>query len=54
MTTLYDGNGNNIEIIGSTSSSDFGVTNYAIFEDNEGSARQATFTYQSKRIYGGY
>lgn len=52
MTTLYDGNGNTIEISGSgSSSSDFGVTGYSTFEDNEGSARQATLTYQSKRIY---
>ena len=52
MTTLYDGNGNTIEISESgSSSSDFGVTGYSTFEDNEGSARQATLTYQSKRIY---
>lgn len=52
MTTLYDGNGNAIEINGgSSSSSDFGVTGYSTFDDNEGSARQATLTYQNKRIY---
>ena len=52
MTTLYDGNGNVIEISGGgSSSSDFGVTGYSTFEDNEGNARQATLTYQNKRIY---
>lgn len=52
MTTLYDGNGNTIEISGvSTSSSDFNVTGYTVYDDNEGSARQATLTYQGKRLY---
>ena len=53
MTTFYDGNGNAIEISGGSSgtSSDFDVTRYSTFDDNEGSARQATLTYQGKRLY---
>ena len=52
MPTLYDGNGNQIEISsGGSSSSDFGVTDYAIYEDNNGSARQAKLTYQGKTLY---
>ena len=50
MATLYDGNGNQIEISGS-SSSDFGVTDYAIYTDDNGSARQAKLTYQGKTLY---
>ena len=42
MPNLYDGNGNPIEISsGGSSSSDFGVTEYAAYEDDNGSARQA-------------
>lgn len=48
--SLYDINGNEIAS-GGASSSDFGVTNYALFNDNEGSARQAVLTYQGKRLY---
>lgn len=52
MATLYDGNGNKIELTGgSSSNSDFDVTNYDTFEDNTGNARQATLTYQNKRLY---
>lgn len=52
MTTLYDGNGNIIEISGSSSSSsDFGVTGYSVYEDNEGSAREGYLTYQGKKFY---
>ena len=50
MPTLYDGNGNQIEISGS-SSSDFGVSNYAVYEDDNGSARQGNLTYQGKTFY---
>lgn len=50
MATFYDGNGNPIEISSETSSN-FDVTGYSTFEDNEGSARQATLTYQGKRLY---
>ena len=50
MPNLYDGNGNQIEISGS-SSSDFGVTEYASYEDDNGSARQAKLTYQGKVLY---
>lgn len=47
---LYDINGNVIESSGT--SSDFGVTGYDTFTDNEGnSARQAILTYQGKRLY---
>lgn len=48
--SLYDINGNEI-VSGVTSSSDFGVTDYALFDDNDGSARQAILTYQGKRLY---
>lgn len=52
MPTLYDGNGNIIEISSSgTSSSDFGVSNYAVYEDDNGSARQGNLTYQGKTFY---
>lgn len=53
MSTFFDGNGNTIEISGGSSgiSSDFDVTGYSTFDDNEGSARQATLTYQGKRLY---
>lgn len=47
---LYDINGNEI-VSGGTSSSDFGVTDYALFADNDGSAREAVLTYQGKRLY---
>ena len=50
MATLYDGNGNQIEISDS-SSSDFGVTDYALYTDDNGSARQAKLTYQGKTLY---
>ena len=52
MSTFFDGNGNTIEISGGSSgiSSDFDVTGYSTFDDNEGSARQATLTYQGKRL----
>lgn len=52
MPTLYDGNGNIIEISGGgSSSSDFGVSNYAVYEDDDGSARQGNLTYQGKTFY---
>ena len=51
MTTLYDGNGNVIEISGGTGSGDFGVTEYASYTDNNGTARQAKLTYQGKTLY---
>ena len=53
MPTLYDGNGNIIEMSsgGSTGSSDFGVTEYASYADNNGTARQAKLTYQGKTLY---
>lgn len=53
MATFYDGNGNPIEISGGggTTSNTFDITGYSTFEDNEGSARQATLTYQGKRLY---
>ena len=47
---LYDNNG--VEIAsGGTESSGFDVTDYALFTDNEGSARQAILTYKGKRLY---
>ena len=52
MTTLYDGNGNTIEINGGgATSNNFDVKEYATFEDNQGSARQATLTYKNKKLY---
>lgn len=51
MSTFYDGNGNPIEISGG-GSGNFDVTGYSAFDDNkEGTARQATLTYQGKRLY---
>lgn len=52
MATFYDGNGNVIEIGGGVVASGFGVTEYALFTDNDGtSARQAILTYDGKRLY---
>lgn len=51
MTVLYDGNGNIIEINNNTNSGDFGVSNYAVYEDGNGSARQGNLTYQGKTFY---
>lgn len=53
MPTFYDGNGNVIDISGGTGtgSGDFGVTEYTIYTDNDGSARQAKLTYQGKTLY---
>lgn len=52
MPTLYDGNGNEIKISsGGSSSGDFGVTEYSIYEDDNGNARQAKLTYQGKTLY---
>lgn len=51
MSTFYDGNGNPIEISGG-GSGNFDVTGYSVFDDNkEGTAREATLTYQGKRLY---
>lgn len=47
---LYDINGNVVP--NSSITSDFGVTGYDLFVDNDGvSARQAVLTYQGKRLY---
>ena len=52
MSILYDGNGNPINISsGGTGSGDFGVTDYATYEDDNGSARQGKLTYQGKTFY---
>ena len=52
MPDLYDGNGNPINISsGGTGSGDFGVTDYATYEDDNGSARQGKLTYQGKTFY---
>lgn len=46
---IYDGNGNLIEVSGS---SKLDVTEYSLFKDNDGvSARQAILTYDGKRLY---
>ena len=48
---LYDINGNVISS-GESASSNFGVTDYNVFTDNDNvSARQAVLTYQGKRLY---
>ena len=50
MATLYDGNGNPIEI--SSGSSDLGVTEYKGFTNDKGeSTRQAVLTYNGKKLY---
>ena len=49
MSTFYDGNGNPITIEGGTSA--FGVTDYGLYTDNTGSARQAVLTEDGKRLY---
>ena len=53
MSDLYDGNGNKIEINGGDSgtSGDFGVSNYSVYKDDNGSARQGKLTYQGKTFY---
>ena len=49
---ICDINGKTIVTDGSTATSDFGVTDYAVFTDAYGdSARQAVLTYQGKRLY---
>lgn len=49
---LYNGYGNKIEVSSSSdSNSDFGVAGYAVYEDNEGTARQGYLTYQGHKFY---
>lgn len=51
MATLYDGNGNPIQVSGGASS-DFGVTEYDLFTNDKGeSSREAVLTYQGKKLY---
>lgn len=50
MTTLFDGNGNQIDVSG-TGSSNFDVTNYSTYEDSVGTARQGQLTYGGNRFY---
>nr|DAF73986.1 MAG TPA: hydrolase [Bacteriophage sp.] len=51
MAKLYTVSGTEIPV-GSAGASDFGVADYSIYEDDAGnSARQATLTYQGKRLY---
>lgn len=50
MATLYDGNGNAVEIEGGASV--FDVTDYGLFTNDAGdSARQAVLTYNGKKLY---
>lgn len=50
MANLYNRDGTVFSVGGGTS--DFGVTEYNAFEDNDGvSARQAVLTYQGKKLY---
>lgn len=51
MSVFYDGNGNPITIDGGSCTSAFGVTDYKLYTDNDGSARQAVLTYDGKRLY---
>lgn len=51
MSVFYDGNGNSITIGGGSGTSAFGVTDYKLYADNDGSARQAVLTYDGKRLY---
>ena len=51
MSVFYDGNGNQITIDGGSGASAFGVTDYKLYTDNDGSARQAVLTYDGKRLY---
>lgn len=51
MSVFYDGNGNPITIDGGSGTSAFGVTDYKLYTDNDGSARQAVLTYDGKRLY---
>ena len=51
MSVFYDGNGNSITIDGGSGASAFGVTDYKLYTDNDGSARQAVLTYEGKRLY---
>ena len=51
MSVFYDGNGNQITIDGGSGASTFGVTDYKLYTDNDGSARQAVLTYDGKRLY---
>lgn len=49
---ICDINGKTIVTDGSTATSDFGVTDYAVFTDAYGdSARQAVLTYNGKKLY---
>lgn len=51
MATLYDGNGNPIEISGGSSSA-LDVIDYSTFTDDAGnSARQAVLTYNGRKLY---
>lgn len=45
---LFKANGDEIQVIGT---SNFGVMDYDVYTDDEGSARQATLTYQGNRLY---
>ena len=50
MAVFYNRNGATIEV--GNGSSDFGVTSYKLFTDNDNvSARQAILTYQGNRLY---
>lgn len=49
---IYDIYGNPIDSGGSSGTSDFGVTGYDLFSEADGtSSRQATLTYQGKKLY---
>lgn len=49
---IRDYDGKTIVVGGGSASSDFGVTEYALFADDKGnSARQAVLTYQGKNLY---
>jgi hypothetical protein len=52
MATFYDRNGNPINVSDGATSTDFGVTEYALFTNDKGvSSREGVLTYQGKNLY---
>ena len=49
MSVFYDGNGNSITIGGGSGTSAFGVTDYKLYTDNDGSARQAVLRQEQEK-----
>lgn len=52
MATFYDRNGNPINVSDGATTTDFGVTEYALFTNDKGvSSREGVLTYQGKNLY---